>query len=198
MVHHGEGAMVEDDGRVKGVDGDLDDQVLPDPETWQGDDLDVGDNDFDEEALGVESSAAGEERAARQAAWLLARRTALGAGAIVVNKLSVGLDNMYYTIACKNFFTSPALFEELLWQGIYGVGTIWGYRVGFPKSLNVGDNEVRGTLHVRIHRDHFMSVVHWTDCKGVAFLSTAANPYEPGCEVGRTVGVERITLPCTP
>jgi hypothetical protein len=55
---------------------------------------------------------------------LLARRTALGAGAIVVNKLSVGLDNMYYTIACKNFFTSPALFEELLWQGIYGVGTI--------------------------------------------------------------------------
>jgi hypothetical protein len=70
--------------------------------------------------------------------------------------------------------------------------------VGFPKSLNVGDNEVRGTMHFRVHRDHFMSAAHWANCKGMAFLSTAANPYERGCEVGRNVGAERIILPCTP
>jgi hypothetical protein len=43
-----------------------------------------------------------------------------------------------------------------------------------------------------------MSASHWVDCKGVAFLSTAANPYAPGCEVGRNIGADRITLPCTP
>jgi hypothetical protein len=81
---------------------------------------------------------------------------------------------------------------------MYAIGTVRGYRVGFPKSLNVGDNEVRGTLHFRVHRDRFMSAAHWADCKGVAFLSTAVNPYKRGCEVRRNIGAERITLPCTP
>jgi hypothetical protein len=47
-------------------------------------------------------------------------------------------------------------------------------------------------MHFRVHHDRFMSATHWTDYKGVAFLSTAANPYE------RNIGPERITLPCTP
>jgi hypothetical protein len=53
-------------------------------------------------------------------------------------------------------------------------------------------------MHFRVHHDRFMSATHWTDYKGVAFLSTAANPYERGCEVQWNVGSERITLPCTP
>jgi hypothetical protein len=88
---------------------------------------------------------------------------------------------MYYTLACDNFFTSPALFHNLLRRRMYAVGTIRGYQVGFPKPLNVGDNEICGTLHLRVHRDRFMSAVHWADCKEVVFLSTTANPYEPGC-----------------
>jgi hypothetical protein len=147
---------------------------------------------------GAESSAAAEGCAARRAAWLIAKKTGLGAGAAVVNRLFIGLDNMHYMMACDNFFTSPALFQELLRRGMYAVGTVRGYHVGFPKSLNVGDNEIRGTLHFRVHRDRFMSTAHWANYKGVAFLSIAANPYEPGCKVSRNIGPKRVTLPYTP
>jgi hypothetical protein len=127
----------------------------------------------------------------------LAKKTGLGAGVAVVNRLTAGLDNMYHTLVCDNFFTSPALFHNLLRRGMYAVGTIRRYWVGFPKSLNVGDNEVCDTLHLKVHRDRFMSAVHWADCKGVAFLSIAANLYEHGCQVQRNIGVERITLSYT-
>jgi hypothetical protein len=108
------------------------------------------------------------------------------------------MDNMHYTMACDNYFTSPALFQELLQRGMYAIGTVRGYRVGFPKSLNVGDNEVRGTMHFKVHRDRFMSATLWVDCKDMAFLSTAANPYERGCKVACNIGANRVTLPCTP
>jgi hypothetical protein len=124
MAHHGEGGEVEDDGREGGVDSDVDEQVLPEPTQLEVDHVDAGDDDFVEEAPGAESSAAAEERAACYAARLQAKKTGLGAGAAVVNRLSVGLDHMYYTMACDNFFTSPAFFQELLRRGMYAIGTV--------------------------------------------------------------------------
>lgn len=124
----------------------------------------------------------------------------LGSGFSVVSRLSEGLDHQFYTIACDNYFTSPALFEHLYHRGIYAVGTVRGYRKGYPNSLRMGDKEVRGTLHIRMHRDLIMSVVYWSDCKGVLFLSTAIDPYSRGCSVTRhvRVGEASLTLPCSP
>jgi hypothetical protein len=110
MMHHGEGAVVEDDRRAEGVDGDIDDQVLAESEARQLHNVEAFDDDFAEEAPGVESFVGAEERAARQAARLLAKKTGLGAGVAVVNRLSASLDNMYYIVAWDNFFTFPALF----------------------------------------------------------------------------------------
>jgi hypothetical protein len=110
MVHHGKGAEVQDDGRAGGFGSDMDEQVLPEPTQLQVDRLDTADEDFVDEAPGAESSTAAEDRAARRVARLLSKKIGLGTGAVVVNRLSAGLDHMYYTMACDNYFTSPALF----------------------------------------------------------------------------------------
>jgi hypothetical protein len=70
------------------------------------------------------------------------------------------------------------LYEDLLRRKFYAVGTARQGRVGFPSSLNVGDKGVRGTLKVRVHKDRKMAAIHWSDIKGVHFLSTAANPVQ--------------------
>lgn len=193
-VHHGEGGMV---GNSQDLDGEVDDQLLPEQAPPELGHAPAGDDDFVGQPLATKLHVSAEDRAARHTTRLLAKKTGLGIGAAVVNRLTAGLDNMYYTLACDNFFTSLVLFHNLLQRGMYTVGIVRRYQVGFPKSLNVGDNEVCGTLHLRVHGDRFMSAVHWADCKGVAFLFTAANPYEHRYQVQRNVGAEKITLPCT-
>jgi hypothetical protein len=99
-LHHGEGGVVEDDERAEGVDNDVDDQALPEhapQELHPG--LDV-DDDFVGTTPARQSTVAGEDLAARRAARLLAKKTGLGAGATVINRLTAGLNNMHYTLAC--------------------------------------------------------------------------------------------------
>ena len=124
---------------------------MPDPTPLDAEPMDPSDNDFVNEAPGVESSVVVKERAARHTMRLLGRKISLGVGATVINRFSANLDNMYFTTACDNYFTSLALFQELLRRGMYAIGTVRGYHVGFSKSLNVGDNEVRGTMHFTVH-----------------------------------------------
>jgi hypothetical protein len=57
---------------------------VPDPTPLDVDPVDPGDDDFVNEALGAESSATAEERAARCMMRLLGRKTGLSVGAIVV------------------------------------------------------------------------------------------------------------------
>ena len=105
-----------------------------------------------------------------------------------MNDLTARMDGCYYTLACDNLFTSPTLFQDLLQRGIYAMEIVRGYWVSFPNSLNVGDNEARGTLHTHIHRDRMMAATHWADCKGVCFMSTAANSYARDCVMERNTG----------
>jgi hypothetical protein len=107
----------------------------------------------------------------------------------VVSRLTSKLRHRWHTVAMDNFFTSPRLFEDMLASGFYCVGTARANRKGFPTSLNIGKKSERGTLHVRVHRDRKMAAVHWTDCKGVCFLSTGPHPVEAGLEVPRRVGL---------
>jgi hypothetical protein len=83
-----------------------------------------------------------------------------GSGAGIVTRLTHGLDGHYYTVADDNAFTSPELFDDFLKKGIYGIGTVNLKRVGIPKSLDIPEDERRGTLHIRMHRDRRMPCVH--------------------------------------
>lgn len=77
-----------------------------------------------------------------------------GSGAGVVCRLTKDLEGMWYTIAMDNFFRGPTLFDDLLGQGFYAVGTVRKHRRGFPSSLKLpSKGGERGTLHVRMHRD---------------------------------------------
>lgn len=124
---------------------------------------------------------------------------ACGSGAGVVSRLTTGWEHMWYTVVMDNFFSSPMLFEDLLTRGFYAVGTIRSLRTGFPTSLSLPTNGVRGALEVRVHRDKHMAAIHWHDTKGVTFLSTAADPVKRyGMDVWRTSGGAKIDVPTSP
>jgi hypothetical protein len=119
-------------------------------------------------------------------------------GVGIVTRLTHGLDGHYYTVACDNAFTSPELFDDLLKRGIYGIGTVNLKRVGIPKSLDIPEDERRGTLYIRMHRDRRMSCVHWSDYKGVMFLSTKVDPVAPNTAVRHHSGQKKLEVPTSP
>lgn len=74
-------------------------------------------------------------------------------GQDVVSQLVRGLDGKDYVVINDNYFTSSALYEDLLAKGLYAIGTVHSRRAGFPSSLNFGDDLPPRTLHVHMHRD---------------------------------------------
>ena len=61
--------------------------------------------------------------------------TELGLGGSVVKNLSQPLAGNNHYLFMDGFFTSTALFESLLDDGIYACGTIRHTRKGFPEDL---------------------------------------------------------------
>ena len=59
----------------------------------------------------------------------------LGLGGSVVKQLTRTLAGKHPHIFCDNFFTSAALFADLLLDGIYACGTVRTNRRGFPDEL---------------------------------------------------------------
>lgn len=59
----------------------------------------------------------------------------LGLGGSVVKTLTRPLVGKHHHIYMDNFFTSPALFLDLLGDGIYACGTVRSNRKGFPEDL---------------------------------------------------------------
>jgi hypothetical protein len=101
---------------------------------------------------------------------------------------------------CGQLLFLCAVVENLLSRGIYAVGTARYIRRGFPLSMK-GDKrgDKRGTLHVQMHRDRKIAVVHWTDTKPVCFLSTIADPVEVGgVSTVRKQGSKRTSIPTLP
>jgi hypothetical protein len=111
-----------------------------------------------------------------------------GSGVGIVTRLTHDLDGHFYTVACDNAFTSLELFDDLLKRGIYGIGKVNLKRVGILKSLDIPEHEQRGALHIRMHRNRRMACVHWSDCKGVMFLSTKVDPVASDTAVRRHSG----------
>jgi hypothetical protein len=121
-----------------------------------------------------------------------------GSGYGVVSRLTTSLDGRWHCIVMDNFFSSPRLFEDMYQCGFYCINTARPNRRGFPSSLNYRNNQPRGTLHVRVHRDENMAAVHLTDCKGVHLLTTKCNPVAHGLHVDRHVGQNVIQVRTSP
>lgn len=122
----------------------------------------------------------------------------VGTGYGVVMRLVVGLDYLWHTVVCDNLFSSPRLFEDLLARGFYAVGSARKGRKGFLTSLNVGDKEAQGTLHIRMHHERQICAIHWTDNRGVHLLSTGVNPVGIGSHVLWYSGCEQVRVPRSP
>ena len=60
-----------------------------------------------------------------------------GLGERVVLQLTQPFRQKHYQVFCDNFFSSPALFEELLKNGLYACGTVRSDRREFPLTLEV-------------------------------------------------------------
>ena len=67
-----------------------------------------------------------------------------GLGARVVLQLTEPFCHRNHNVYCDNYFTSPALFDEVLQHGIYACGTVPPDRRKFPSELK-GLRLERGT-----------------------------------------------------
>ena len=84
-----------------------------------------------------------------------------------------------------NFFSSVALFKELLGRGVYACGTIHTNRIGIPlflRNIRSFKNLPQGTTMWRMHDTRTMASVMWKDKKLVLLLSTYGQPIQAPCE----------------
>lgn len=112
-----------------------------------------------------------------------------------MKRLLSGLEHKFHRVAMDRYFTSPVSFDTLLDLGFYVVGTCKQSRRGNLYSLAVGDGEKRGLLNICVHRDLKMAIIHWSDCKGVSLLTTAADPVQHELSVPRYIsGAKQLVL----
>ena len=86
-----------------------------------------------------------------------------------------------HCIVMENYFTSAKLFEELLRNGTYAMGTMHINYVGIPQEIqNTRDfnRQAQGTLAWKMHKSLCMASVIWKDKRLVVFLSTHALPID--------------------
>lgn len=97
-------------------------------------------------------------------------RTEHGLGERVVLQLTEPFRQKYHRVSCDNFFSSPALFDELLSRAC---GTVRTDRRGFPlslKSLKLSSGEYKSVQWGSL------SAVIWQDRRQVSVLSTLTDP----------------------
>jgi hypothetical protein len=92
----------------------------------------------------------------------------------VVKDLTRDLVGHHHHVVMDNFFSSPALFQDLHDEGIYATGTCRNNRRGWPDGLNSGLARNVGDTASRHCRS--VTATIWKDKKLVSFLSTAADP----------------------
>ena len=96
-----------------------------------------------------------------------------GLGPRVVLQLTEPYRHKNHRVFCDNYFTSPALFDELLQHGIYACGTVRTNRREFPSNLT-GLRLERGS-HQFLQRGSLSAIV-WQDKRLVSVLSTLTTP----------------------
>lgn len=101
--------------------------------------------------------------------------TEYGLGERVVLELTEQYRGKGYRVFCDNFFSSPALFKELLHHGIYACRTTRQNRHGLP-------NDIRTTTLAREESMYWQNgallAVAWQDKRPVHVLSSLFQPHE--------------------
>ena len=102
-----------------------------------------------------------------------------GLGYDVVTTLTLPFQFQGYQVFCDNFYSSPALFCDLLEKGITATGTARTNRVGIPQEVQclkeaLDKNHVqRGTGFYFRPKDSRTAYVVWKDSKCVTVMTTA-------------------------
>lgn len=128
----------------------------------------------------------------------------VGLGGAVVLKLMSDYGGVGHIVGMDNLFSGVALFEQLLAQKIYAVGTARPDWRKFPFSIAyTKDTEAkkfpRGTMFATC-KDRKVIAIVWKDSKFVHHLSTAFVAFRPGTTVDRwsTTEKKRVPVPGTP
>jgi hypothetical protein len=103
-------------------------------------------------------------------------KTEEGLGSHVIKDLSRYLVGKNHVIYIDNFFSSPALFESLLAEGIYCCGTVHINRRGMPEAIKGVKLKERGDT-LTVQKGNLVATA-WKDKKVVAYLITNCDPTE--------------------
>ena len=114
----------------------------------------------------------------------------------VVVQLTEPFQFQGYHLFCDNFYSSPALFQDLLDRGIYATGTLRVDRKDVPKDVKelkeaLGGRKVpRGTGYYL--RDGDLVYVCWRDSRPVLALSVPYPGHQSDTKVTRKVGSSSV------
>lgn len=118
-----------------------------------------------------------------------------GLGARVVLDLTHHLYGAHHHVYMDNYFTSPALFQELLLHDVYACGTVRTNRRGLPAGMRdaVG---VKEQGDAKTWQKGPLSATVWKDKKNVAFLYTSCSPTATTVVSRRQKDGSRRDVPC--
>lgn len=96
-----------------------------------------------------------------------------GLGARVVRDLTRPICHTNMIVNCNNFFTSPALFNSLLDDGLYARGMVRCDRKGMPPAAVFGKKQLTTQGESLVLQKECLVAVRWLDKKTVPLLTTA-------------------------
>lgn len=117
-----------------------------------------------------------------------------GLGARVVTDLTRKILNKGHHVYMDNFFTSPALFDNLFKEKIYCSGTVRTNRKGMPQAIKSAKLKNRGDSII-MQRGN-LSAVSWKDKKNVTYLSTNCDSTESTTVMRRQKDGSVKEMPC--
>ena len=85
--------------------------------------------------------------------------------------------NTFRHVYFDNFFTGVGLLLDLLKSGLYGCGTLWSNRKGFPEDLKpVVKKGMKRSGESQTRQYHNLTVSVWQDNKAVTVAATNGDP----------------------
>ena len=107
-----------------------------------------------------------------------------GLASRVVKDLMAPIEGRHHIVNMDNFFTSPALFTDLLEKGVYARGTVRINRRLYPRD-SLHPKCVKDQGDAKVMQKGPLVATAWRDKKTIHLLSTADDPAAPAVQVER-------------